>query len=396
MTHHVPNVTRDAVLDAIAHCDQLGVDSFLAAYGYQPSRRFLLRHGGRNYPSKAIVGFAAGLTSREFSGGAAHTCRVLVRLGFSVREGSPRGLDPAIADVARGLDFTPTDYSPPVAPDFPVEPVAYFASGSNHAGEIRALADLGHDVGVSAREIGPSGIAELLQLAGTDVQVFVDSGAFGEVKFTPSGPVVVRPMSALDWRRVFGIYRRLAAVLGSQLHVVAPDRVGCQDTTLQLVCDHEEDLRELASMGVRILMPNQKGALSQAAFYQCVTDILGFAPIPALPCQKAATSVDEARAFVREVKPRQIHLLGVGRSERAMALLAAIAEESPGSLVQLDAVLVTSLSGRTNGRGGGPRVITAANDLALQLATIHRCLATVAGRKYLGLVLALAGVGAMS
>ncbi|HZJ67665.1 MAG TPA: hypothetical protein VFD36_29380 [Kofleriaceae bacterium] len=395
MAHHVPFVTRDAVLGAIAHCDALGIDEFLARYGYGPSRRFVLRHGGRSYPSKAIVGFAAGLHARQFSGGAGHACRVLAGLGFTVRRGAPRGLDAEIASVARSLDFDPQHFSPPVVLDLPVEPVAYFASGSNHEGEIEALADLGHDVGVSARELGPSGEAALGKLAGTDIQVFVDSGAFAEVTFETDGPRVVSPMTPVKWRRVIGLYRRLAAVLADQLHVVAPDRVGCQETTLARLADYAEDMRELHAQGVRVLVPVQKGALSQAAFYRRACEILGFEAIPSLPCMKAATTPEEAAAFAREIQPRQLHLLGVGRSERAQKLVAAVVEASPDTHVQLDAVLIKSLVNRTGGRGGRPRVLTAANDLAIQLARTVSCLATVAARKYLGLVLALGGVGAM-
>jgi hypothetical protein len=394
VSHRVPTPLRADVLGAIARCDELGIDRFLAVYGYKPSQRFVLRHAGRSYPSKAILGVASGLTAREFSGGASHTCRVLGRLGFTVRTGRPRGLDPAISRIALGQTWT---YDPPVAPELPIEPVAYFASGSNHAGEIRAFADLGHDVGVSARELGPSGEAELLALVGSDVQVFVDSGAFAEVKFTAAGPVVVAPMSAATWERVLALYLRLGGVLGDQLHVVAPDRVGCQTTTLERLTTYRDQIRALHAMGVRVLVPVQRGALSQAAFYRACCDVLGFEAIPALPCKKAATSVDEARAFALEIQPRQIHLLGLGAKNRqAGEYLQAIVDAAPGVLVQLDAVVVTSLVGRKSGRGGRPRALTAANDLAMHLARTTRDLATVAARKYLGLVLALGGVGVLS
>jgi hypothetical protein len=396
VSHRVPIVTRDAVLGAIARCDQLGVERFVAAYGYCASKRFVVRHAGRSYPSKAILGVAAGLTARDFSGGAAHTCRVLGRLGFTIREGSPRGLDATLARLALGLSFVPTDYSPPVIPNLPIEPVAYFASGSNHAGEIRALADLGHDVGVSARELGPSGEAELMKLAGTDVLVFVDSGAFAEMDFRTGAPVLVAPMSDRTWARVFALYFRLALVLGDQLQVVAPDRVGCQATTRARLALYRDQLRALHAMGVRILLPVQRGALTQAAFYRECCELLGFAPIPALPCKKAATSPTEAGAFAHEIAPAQLHLLGIGRGATAADFLTAIVEASPDTQVQMDAVVITSLAGRTNGRGHGPRVLTAANDLAVQLARSYDCLATVAARKYLGLVLALGGVGVLS
>ena len=391
MSHRIPSPTRESVLGAIARCDQLGVDRFLAVYGYRPSLRFVVRHAGRSYPSKAILGVASGLTARDFSGGAGHTCRVLARLGFTVRDGKPRGVDAEIARIALSVDWS----TPPIStPDLPVDPACYFASGSNHPGEIRALADLGHDVGVCAKEIGPPAIHELLQLAGTDVQVFVDSGAFSERDRKTFE--LVRPMTERDWERVLSLYERLADVLGDQLHVVATDRVGCQTHTIELLLTYRLRLRALHARGVRVLMPVQKGSRRQADFYRRCCEILGFEPIPALPCAKAATTVDEARAFAETIQPRVVHLLGLGiRNPEAPAYLTAISEAC-GAHVQLDSALVPSLAGRTNGPGGGPRRLTAANDLALVLARSCAKLADVAARKYLGLVLALGGVGVLS
>jgi len=76
--------TREDVIRAIGMCDALGQDGFLAAHGYRPSLRYQLAFGGNLYPSKAILGVACGLSAREFSGGAAHTVRVLHALGFKV------------------------------------------------------------------------------------------------------------------------------------------------------------------------------------------------------------------------------------------------------------------------------------------------------------------------
>lgn len=84
--------SRAAVLDAIAECDRLGRDEFLARHGFGPARRFFLEHGGRHYDSKAIVGVAFGnqfpdegpLRSEEFSGGVATVQRKLEDLGFSL------------------------------------------------------------------------------------------------------------------------------------------------------------------------------------------------------------------------------------------------------------------------------------------------------------------------
>jgi 5-methylcytosine-specific restriction protein A len=78
------DVTRADVLRAIAECDELGAAAFLQVYGYRASLKYVLRVGDAEYPSKAILGVAAGRTSKQFSGGAAHTVRTLTGLGFEV------------------------------------------------------------------------------------------------------------------------------------------------------------------------------------------------------------------------------------------------------------------------------------------------------------------------
>ena len=88
------DISRDAVLKAIAECDSLGQDDFLERYGFGRARQYLLVHDGKRYDSKAIVGAAHGflpeehpLTAGEFSGGEVTVGRLLRRLGFTVQVG---------------------------------------------------------------------------------------------------------------------------------------------------------------------------------------------------------------------------------------------------------------------------------------------------------------------
>ena len=97
----ISSVSRDSVLAAIEECDRAGRESFLAWHGFGRATAYEVVHRGRRYPSKAILGVAAGrelgrepLRPTEFSGGAEHSARVLVRLGFTVRHGArPLTLD---------------------------------------------------------------------------------------------------------------------------------------------------------------------------------------------------------------------------------------------------------------------------------------------------------------
>jgi hypothetical protein len=352
MAHRIPqDVSRLDVLAAISECDQLGLESFLARYGYAAAKTYQLRYHDRSYPSKAVLGVAAGLSAREFSGGAAHAVRVLRSLGFSVRCGTrPTLLKRLARPFAKCLErFRQSklgDYLNERV-ELPVEPVAHFASGSNCVGDIRGLAVAGHDVGVAFPNISEKSIRELEALAGTDIQVFIDSGAFSEVDFRP-GPVVVKPISDDYWPRLLDCYERLARSLGDQLHCVAPDKVGFQAETLERLSAHVPQLRRIAALGARVLVPMQRGALSQGQFHAKVAELLG--PdcdwIPALPCKKAATLPEQAAEFAREVQPRRLHLLGLGSGGRLICdFLSQVHEAAPGCMIQIDACLIRRLVG---------------------------------------------------
>ncbi len=267
--------------------------------------------------------------------------------------------------------------------------VTYFASGSNRPGEIRGLGRAGIGVGVSAAEVAraepirdvaadrydPAREGVEAELVAAGVPLFVDSGAFSEVTFGPGGPEVVRPMERRDWLRVLELYGRLAAVLelhgrAGALFVVAPDRVGDQTVTLDRLDEYGWWISHARERGANILVPVQKGALSMAAFYGAAVEVLGEGRgrsagdvIPAIPMKKDATSLRELRAFLLEVRPARIHLLGLGpTSRRFEATLRMIRELVPGCDVSCDSVALRSLVGRSNGRRGRARALTAAVD----------------------------------
>lgn len=86
------DITRAAVLEAIDEYDRLGQDEFLAKYGFDRARSYLLIQDGKAYDSKAIVGVAHGLlpgkpplAARDFSGGVTTVGRLLRGLGFTIQ-----------------------------------------------------------------------------------------------------------------------------------------------------------------------------------------------------------------------------------------------------------------------------------------------------------------------
>lgn len=291
---------------------------------------------------------------------------------------------------------TPPAAVPPQSLAVAIRPdgVEYFASGSNRRGEIRGLGRCGIAVGVCASEVlaraarplpfTPGVLAkhdrgELLdELEAHGGPVFVDSGAFSEVTFGDRGPEVVRPMHDAQWRRILAFYGVAAQRLGDRVALVTPDRVGCQRTTLERLARYSRDLGHLLAYSrARLLVPVQQGAVPMATFYRqsraALTSWGGDSPrfdsriVPALPMKKDATALPDLLAFIRDARPRAVHLLGIGpRSRRWTAVLEAIRSVDADVAISSDSVILRSLVGRTNGRGGGPRPLTRAMDLVLE------------------------------
>jgi 5-methylcytosine-specific restriction protein A len=84
------DVTKEAILAAVAEFEDLGRDAFLNKYAFGRATAYFLDVGGRLYDSKAIVGVAHGISggetwrAEEFSGGEDTVAKRLRELGFKV------------------------------------------------------------------------------------------------------------------------------------------------------------------------------------------------------------------------------------------------------------------------------------------------------------------------
>jgi 5-methylcytosine-specific restriction protein A len=84
------DVTRTGVLAAFEEFDRLGREAFLKSAGFGPARAYFLQHDGKLYDSKAIVGYAHGVSTGvrlgpgDFSGGDKTVAQRLQILGFTV------------------------------------------------------------------------------------------------------------------------------------------------------------------------------------------------------------------------------------------------------------------------------------------------------------------------
>ena len=248
--------------------------------------------------------------------------------------------------------------------------VDYFASGSNHAGEIDGLASIGHSVGVAVDQLNAEAVEALKATAGK-VAVFVDSGAFSEVDFPGSVPTVVKPISAAEWTRRLALYLELAEVLGSALSVVAPDQVAFPGETLGRLSRYRKQVAAIAATGAKVLVPLQ--GKNKVDFWRKAQLALDRCPnlIPSFPCKKNATTPVEIQAFVAAVRPKAVHCLGLGaRNKAALGLCVALRELDTDLTITLDSNLIRANVGRS---GGKARAYTAAQDaLVAQAAAAGR------------------------
>jgi len=276
----------------------------------------------------------------------------------------------------------------------------YFASGSNNPAEIRGFTRIGHAFGVTAPKVTKPGEAALKATAGTGVESFVDSGAFSEVEpnvphkcdkkckkagsdcpgagtlpfpsYPPYYMVVVDPMTHAKFTKVLALYTRLAVALGNQVYLVVPDCVGHQDVTQIRQAKYAGAIRQLRALGANLLVPMQKGEMTQVEFAEVTDEVLGFTDwIPSFPCNKAPTSPEELAAFIEARNPPVVHLLGIGPRRKAFAKYVAAAG---GARVLHDSCLITETVGKSNGRKNhcdetfkGPRVYTKAQTIAQEL-----------------------------
>jgi hypothetical protein len=244
------------------------------------------------------------------------------------------------------------------------------AGGANELGSLlRRL--FGPDAGARgeghrvAIEFTPRGwelsVAEADALDRSEVPVFVDSGAFSEVRFDARAGRMVdcAPISHEEWVRRLDVYRQLAERLGSRVLLVAPDKVGDQGETLRRLARYAPQLRRLRDMGAQIIVPIQRGAVAPAAFDARCAEILGFGDfVRGIPSKKAAATVEQiAELSAALPADARVHLLGLGpfgpRYRRVMAALSR-----PAELVSCDSNRIRALVGASNGPGGGPRVLT--------------------------------------
>lgn len=245
--------------------------------------------------------------------------------------------------------------------------VCHFASGSSAIGDMRGFSRILYPIGVTASDLRPNALAELVSIAHLPIKVFVDSGAFSEVEMGPRGPTVVRPIELAEWVRRLRIAHVIAAAFGDKSVIVAPDQVGSQKETLLRLERQADAIRGIRAIGAKIVVPIQCGTLSPWAFDDAAKAVLGFDDfVRGLPGNKAAMSTNDVVELVQRVRPGSVHVLGMGpHNQRFRELIQACRESSPDIEISCDSNLIAAHVGKANGRDGEARALTAAEQLAL-------------------------------
>ncbi|QBY56033.1 LPD1 domain-containing protein [Cupriavidus oxalaticus] len=225
------------------------------------------------------------------------------------------------------------------------ERVSRFASGMSRAKDFHPAARAEHGVGVDIGELSDVAMRELAdRIVNMRAQVFVDSGAFGLFKRgLKSGDV--RPM---DFDAVLKKYEQLQRYIAeanpseekiTPPMLVMPDVVGDQAASLDLVKQYRDWIKVETEFQVsRPVVPLQRGDLSLSEAYARVVEILGSDRfIVGIPSNAAAITPDEFVAFLRESKPKAVHILGALADSRLAPRLQQIVEAGVDADIEVSA-----------------------------------------------------------
>jgi hypothetical protein len=220
-----------------------------------------------------------------------------------------------------------------------------FASGLNRPSNARPWILAGAPIGTVAGELSARMRREVATYASRGGKVFVDSGAFP----------AFRKGLELDFDQVFETYFDLAWATErpANLFLVAPDVVGDQAATFELLARYRGALGQLSDLGVTLLVPIQKGELEIAAAYERTLELLPAAVlrrewIVALPFNAHAWDSADAVELAISTHHGRIHLLGGGGAK-----VAKVAAAVGGACsIQGDACRLVAIRGSYKVNGG--------------------------------------------
>jgi hypothetical protein len=242
----------------------------------------------------------------------------------------------------------------------------HYTSGVTQRADLEAMAACGRPVGVSMAELGHGASVDLMMAMSRwrPVPLFIDTGAVREAS---SGV----PMTHAVWRerldRIEDLVRRARALqadagLELPILVVAPDKVGDQDESLERLARYRARLVRLRELGATILVPLQPGALPLAELDRAVDRVLGPGLrgwVPAIPMRQGVVAPAQLGEYLAAAQPQRLHLLGVGPNSpmvtgRRAPLQHALAHGRRDVELTMDSVIVRASSVARHHRAGAP------------------------------------------
>lgn len=215
----------------------------------------------------------------------------------------------------------------------PSPEVAEFSSGASRTSDIEAHTAAGLDIGVVAGEVSAAGLIKLAVHAQAGNKVYMDSGAF--TAFTRGKPI--------NWAKVFSKYEKLVNLTGKaaagNLYLMAPDMIGNQEKTLDLVREFSDRTKILMIEGANVFVAIQKGNDVPSLTIKRLQSILGKAIIPAVPSNKKAFSGSDLQDLLTEVDTFPgIHFLGMSkRNKKYPEFMKQIRRLAPRLPITVDA-----------------------------------------------------------
>ncbi|MDC8832825.1 hypothetical protein [Alteromonas gilva] len=209
--------------------------------------------------------------------------------------------------------------------------ITTYKSGACNRSDVLGYIQSGSAIGVCVMDTSKPVRAILGQYATDNGKIFVDSGAFRAFMAQQKDPTA----PDIDFDTVLELYHDIidASHAPANLLVVAPDCVGLQQRSYDLLVEYKRELNLLYHKGVQIMVPMQKGELSVSDHYRRCAALLPFDFVAGLPSNAEALSPAEVREFMRECQPPAAHFLGC--SERDV--LHMCLHDSPNTVLSCDA-----------------------------------------------------------
>ncbi len=229
-----------------------------------------------------------------------------------------------------------------------------------YASGLSAVGDLGaggraaggarqRGIGVDVGELSKNGIETLANaIVNQGAAAFIDSGAFGAFRRgLKSGAVTPLDFDAL-LDKYNSILDAISAANPAEMKpgadypvplMVMPDIVGDQAGSIELVRQYKRWISTEASGNLmRPIVPIQVGELTMAEAYAQVVEILGTDNfIVGVPSNERAVSNDEFTAFLRDAKPKAVHILGAASDRTLQPRLRSIVQAGMAETLEVTA-----------------------------------------------------------